>query len=46
MKALPSGATGLRDLLAAGPRTLSRYTGTMLAVHAVLMIVTGAAIRN
>lgn len=32
-------ALKLRDMLAAGPRTVSRYTGTMLAVHAVLMIV-------
>lgn len=37
-------ALRLRDLLAAGPRTVSRYTGTVLAVHAVLMVVTGAAI--
>jgi hypothetical protein len=32
----------LRDLLAAGPRAISRYTGTLFAVFVVQTIVAGA----
>jgi len=34
----------LREMLGAGVHGVSRYTGTLLAVHAVMMLVTGAII--
>lgn len=35
---------GLRDMLAIGPRTVSRHTGTLLAVHLAQMFVTLACL--